>query len=152
MIRFHLQLDACCEFTAHKLLYMYVCMHVCTYVCTYAHTSEYVHTYMSVPTYVHTCVYVYVCMYVCMSVCKTIYIHIQINIYTYITSGAHEKIRGKERATLTQLAKARHLAVLLFLDSLFATIIANVTANSTTVSMASTPVHNLLKTAVKRKI
>ena len=33
-----------------------------------------------------------------------------------------------------------------------ATPTANVTANSTTVSMASTPVHNLLKTAVRRKI
>ena len=36
--------------------------------------------------------------------------------------------------------------VLVFLDSLTATPIANVTANSTAVSVASTPVHNLLKT------
>ena len=65
--------------------------------------------------------------------------------------GAHEKNRVKECTTPTQLAKARHLhvaglLVLLFLDSLFATPIANVTANSTTVSMASTPVYNSLKT------
>ena len=33
-----------------------------------------------------------------------------------------------------------------------ATPTANVTPNSTTVSMASTPVHNLLKTAVRREI
>ena len=38
MVRFHLQLDACCEFTARKLLYMYVCMHVCMYICMYIRT------------------------------------------------------------------------------------------------------------------
>ena len=40
------------------------------------------------------------------------YVYIYIYIYVYI-SGAHEKTRGKERATPTQLikiAKARHLA------------------------------------------
>ena len=41
--------------------------------------------------------------------------------------------------------------MLLFLDPLFATPIANVTVQLT-VSMASTPVHNLFKTGVKRKI
>ena len=43
--------------------------------------------------------------------------------------------------------------VLLFLDSHYvATPIKHLTANSTTVSMVCTSVHDLLKTAVRRKI
>ena len=64
--------------------------------------------------------------------------------------------RGKERVTLTQLikiVKARHLVgVTIFKLSLCCYGHRNVTANSTTVSIASTSVCDLLKTSIRRKI
>ena len=115
----------------------------------YIHTTYYIHTYMYIQTYTYTYIVGWGGDYtepIHHTYCYTLLLTVR------VLPGAHKKTTVRSAQLPCNWLKQLKPLVLLFLDDLRGHAHRMCRANSTTISMDSTPVYNLLKTAVRRQI